>query len=251
MYSSNLFGNFYPVESKVHNINVIIKLFDFLIFLLIMYFSKNFIIHVFILVILLLQMIESNVPMKFYFNMFYGLRYIYLLLIFIFAFSNLTLNTSLLYLLKVIMVILNLTLLTFTTSSCEFDYGLYKILNPINFLNLDISKISNFILNLIEFIPLMILTEKKILDNQASRGIDYFQSGIVGKVYALLNSFKNTLRLSVENMKLRIELSKLRLNEIKGKRYLIYDKKINFYSILILFFHILFLVLYIVEIKVL
>ena len=251
MFSKGLFGSFYPVKSKVHDMSVTVKLINFFLFILVMIGSKGIELHLFILAILILQIIESKVPFRFFFNMFYGFRYVYLILVFLFASAGLSLELTLVYLLKFVLVIEYLALLVFTTSLSEFDYGIYKVLNPINFLNLNVSYISLVIGNVFRFIPALITTENQVLRCQASRGIDYMHSGIVGKFYAVLYSLKNSVRLTFKKMKSVNELAKLKMFNIKRRRTNLKTGKFSFYAFMLLVFHILFLYGYIVEVNLL
>ena len=251
MFSKGLFGSYYPVNSKVHEMSVVVKLLNFFLFVLVMIGSKGLQLHLFVFAILVLQIVESKVPFRFFFNMFYSFRYLYLVLIFVFASSGFSLELSLVYLLKFVLVSQYLALLVFTTSLSEFDYGIYKVLNPINFLNLNVSYISLVIGNIFRFIPALVTTENYVLRCQASRGIDYVHSGIVGKYYAVLYSFKNSIRLTFKRMKDVNNLAKLRMYDVKRRRTNLKTGKFSFYAFMLLLFHVLFLYAYILEVKLL
>ena len=45
MYSRNSFGSFYPVDSSVHRLNPVVKLFNFIIAILLMILSDYFYFH--------------------------------------------------------------------------------------------------------------------------------------------------------------------------------------------------------------
>ena len=249
MYTRNIPGCYYPIGSPVHKLNVIVKLINFLIYLIVIIFSKSLPLHLFMSVLIILEIILSNVPLRFYFNMFYSTRYLYVLLIIIFATIGLNLENSILYLLKIIMTFEYLSLIIYTSSPSELNYGIVRVLNPINFLNVNLNKVSNIILNIINFIPVLVSTEQKILKSQASRGLDYFYSGIVGKIYAVGNTIPNILRLTNKRIKETKQMSELRMFNIKYKRTNLNVNKIGFNDISLLLFHILFLTAYIFEVN--
>lgn len=251
MYSKGMFGSYYPVNSKIHEMSVVVKLLNFFLFVLVMIGSKSLELHLFVLAILVLQIIESKVPFRFFFNMFYGFRYLYILMVFMFASLGLNLELTIVYLLKFVLIIEYLALLVHTTSLSEFDYGIYKVLNPINFLNFNISYISLVIGNVFRFIPALITTENRVLKCQASRGIDYIHSGVVGKYYAVIYSLKNSLRLTIKRMKEINNLAKLRMYSVKQRRTNFRTGRFNFYSLMLLAFHLLFLYGYILEVNLL
>ncbi len=76
MYSRNSFGSYYPIDSSVHRLNPIIKLIDFLIIIFLVIFCNSLYINLFMLGLVIIMMLLSFVPLKFYMNTFWSLRYI-------------------------------------------------------------------------------------------------------------------------------------------------------------------------------
>lgn len=249
MYTRNIPGSFYPVKSSVHKLNVIMKLMNFLIYILVIIGSKSLELHLFIFAFIILQILISKVPLKYYFDMFYSARYVYIILIFIFASWQISLETAIVYLLKIIMTLEYLALITYTSSPSELHYGITRMLNPINFLNLNLDKIANLIISTINFIPTIVTTEQSILKSQASRGLDYYHSGIFGKIYAVLNSLKNTLRLTIKRKKEIKLVSSLRMNFTGKKRTNLNINKVGLYDIIFSAFSFMFLIGYIMEVN--
>ena len=83
MYSRNSFGSFYPVDSSVHRLNPVVKLFNFIIAILLMILSDSLYINLFLFSLVLCMELLSFVPFKYYFRTFWSLRYIYILIVFI------------------------------------------------------------------------------------------------------------------------------------------------------------------------
>ena len=206
------------------------------------------VLHLFMFVILLLQIIKSKVPFNYYFKMFYGLRYLYILLVIVLSLNGVYFNIILIYLIKIIMLILYLSLTIFTTSYSEFNYGINKILNFITFSKFNTNYVVNFISGIFRFLPCFIYTEYKVLKCQASRGIDFYNSGLLPKFYAIINSFKNTFRLTILRMKFIYEEANNRLYDVKKERTNLKTGKYSFYAIMLLIFHLLFLVISIKEV---
>ena len=76
MYSRNSFGSYYPIDSSVHRLNPIIKLIDFLIIIFLVIFCNSLYINLFMLGLVIIMMLLSFVPLKFYMNTFWSLSYI-------------------------------------------------------------------------------------------------------------------------------------------------------------------------------
>ena len=72
MYSRNSFGSYYPIDSSVHRLNPIIKLIDFLIIIFLVIFCNSLYINLFMLGLVIIMMLLSFVPLKFYMNTFWS-----------------------------------------------------------------------------------------------------------------------------------------------------------------------------------
>ena len=70
MYSRNSFGSYYPVDSCIHRLNPIIKLINFIITIILLLATSSTHITLFMLVFVLIMMMLSYVPIKYYFNTF-------------------------------------------------------------------------------------------------------------------------------------------------------------------------------------
>ena len=195
MQSNKYFGSFYPVNSSIHRLNPVVKLLCLFLFIIPLIGSMTIKLHIVILFFIIMLIYTSNVPLKFYFNMMYGLRYIFILIVFFLASKGLTLESAVVILIKIIAIVEYLALIFFTTSPSELKYGIEKFISPFNLLNLNLGKFSNLVVGIITFFPLLLTTETEVLKSAASRGLDYYHSDILAKIFAIISSFKNTLRL--------------------------------------------------------
>ena len=82
MYSRNSFGSFYPVDSSVHRLNPVVKLFNFIVAILLIILSDSLYINLFLFSLVLCMELLSFVPFKYYFRTFWSFRYIYILTLF-------------------------------------------------------------------------------------------------------------------------------------------------------------------------
>ena len=129
MYSRNSFGSFYPVDSSVHRLNPVVKLFNFIVAILLIILSDSLYINLFLFSLVLCMELLSFVPFKYYFRTFWSLRYIYILILFICAYFRLSITESFIYIIKLITAVEYLNILAFTTSPSESAYGIEKFLS--------------------------------------------------------------------------------------------------------------------------
>lgn len=247
MYSKNSFGNFYPVDSSIHRLNPIVKFINFIVAIVLVVLSMSLRIHIFLFALVFIMALLSFVPTKFYFKTFYSLRYIYILIVFLCLSFGFDLETTIVYLLKLVIVVEYLVLMIYTTSPSELNYGMERILRTFNLFGANISAFVVDITNIIRFIPLVITTENKILKSQSSRGIDYNNSDIFGRAYALITAYKNVLRLSFKKSKQIRKNEEIRLFNIRKKRTNYRTNKVGFYDLIFFLFHITIVVAYLIE----
>ncbi len=247
MYSRNSFGSFYPVDSAIHRLNPVVKLLLFLIAIFLVVATNSLYIHLFLLALTVVMMLLSYTPIRYYFKTFWFLRYIYIIIAFVCAHYSVSLETTCVYILKLVIITEYLNILAFTTSPSETIYGIEKTVTPFNFLFLPMSKIAFKINNMLRYLPLMQGVEYKSLKAQSSRGIDYYHSNIFGRMYALNNIFSNMLSLTKRKNDEISFAGKLRLYNVKAYRTNYRTNKVGFYDIVFILFHLLLMYAYIKE----
>ena len=243
MFSNTSFGSFYPVNSKIHRLNPIVKLLNFILMILILLLTNNQQIHIFLLIFVFVMILLSYVPIKYYFNTFYSLRYIYIFIAFICYFMGLDLNSYLIYTSKLVIFVLYLNVIVFTTSVSETIYSIEKFLNLFNFLNLKVVKLAVKINNLLRYYPLYLETKNKILLSSSMRGVNIGFFDIKRKI-KLHKKVKKLTKVRNEETFL---YSELRLYDINKHRTNFRTNKVGFYDILFLVFHLVLLYIYCIE----
>lgn len=246
MQNNKYFGSYYPVQSNIHKLNPIVKLVCLLIFILTMIGSMNLKLHVVILFFIFIMIYYSKVPIKFYINMLYGLRYIYIFLLFLLASKGLSLENAVVIFLKISLIIEYLALIFYTTSNSELKYSIERILNPINVFNLNLNKISYIITSIIVFFPILITTDLEVVKSASSRGLDYFHGDILSRLIVQKNTIKNTLRLTKDKLNKIKFMSNLKLFNTNKLRSNLNTNKFNYRDILLILVHLIFIAFYIV-----
>ena len=241
MYSRNSFGSYYPVTSLVHKLNPIIKLVNFIIMILLLLLTNSKEIHSFIFIFVLVMVLLSYVPIKYYFNTFYSLRYIYLIIAFICAYLGVDFSTYLVYVSKIVIFVLYLNIIVFTTSPSEMIYSIEKFLDTFNFMNLKVVKAATKINSMLRYYPLYISVKYKTIRAASIRGIQIGFFNIKEKI----RLFKRVRMLTKLKNKEITDSAELRLYDINKHRTNYRTNKVGFYDILFLLFHLLLLYVYI------
>ncbi len=244
MYSRNSFGSFYPIDSSVHRLNPVIKLIDFLIIIFLVIFCDSLYINLFMLGLVIIMMLLSFVPLKFYMNTFWSLRYLYILVAFICAGFRMNMSECLVILSKIVVVVEYLNIISYTTSPSESAYGIEKFLSYFNILLLPISSLAFKINSILRYVPLLLTVEHKTLKAQASRGIDYYHTNIFGRVYAVSNLYLNVHRLTRRKNREIAFSRELKLFNLKRYRTNFRTNRVGFYDIFFTAFHILLILAY-------
>lgn len=247
MYSRNSFGSYYPVDSTIHRLNPVIKLINFIIVVLLILLTSSVYINTFIFILIVCMMLLSFVPFRYYFNTFYSMRYIYILIAFICAYIGKSLTECLVYMMKLISVVEYLNVLAYTTSPSESIYGIEKFLSFFNFLYLPVSKIAFKINSALRFFPLYFSTFNKAIKASASRGVDYTDYNILKRIALFFSINKNVLYLTrVRNKEIKT-CSELRLYDIKQYRTNYRTNKLGFYDLFFLLFHLVLILAYMID----
>ena len=247
MYSRNSFGSFYPVDSSVHRLNPVVKLFNFIVAILLIILSDSLYINLFLFSLVLCMELLSFVPFKYYFRTFWSLRYIYILILFICAYFRLSITESFIYIIKLITAVEYLNILAFTTSPSESAYGIEKFLSYFNFLYLPITKFAFKINKMLRYVPLMLTVEYKTLKAEASRGIDYFHSNMFGRMNAVGTIYRNILTLTKRKSRDIAFASELILYNMKRYRTNYRTNRVGFYDLFFTVFHLALVYAYLVQ----
>ena len=87
---------------------------------------------------------------------------------------------------RIIVLVVISSLLTYTTSPTELTDGLERILKPLKLLKIDVHSISMTMTIALRFIPTLIEEIEKIMSAQKSRGADMESGGLIHRAKALI-----------------------------------------------------------------
>jgi energy-coupling factor transport system permease protein len=100
---------------------------------------------------------------------------------------DLSLIRALFIFLRIAVVIMITSLLTFTTMTTELNYGLESLLHPLKKIKVPVDVITMMISLTLRFIPTLLVETDKIMKAQASRGVDFNESKFKDKVNQIIS----------------------------------------------------------------
>lgn len=236
---------YYNAKSDIHNMNPLYKFICLLIFSILLFIAKSYLLLIIIGVFTILLMISSNVPIRLYLN---NLKTITLLIVFIFVINlvfSATATNTIFSISKLILIVIYSSMVTFTTTGSEMIDGLKKLFSPLKVLNIPISSLALSISLAIRFIQTIFEQAHKILKSQASRGIDFNDLSIRVKVKALTSIIVPMFMLSFKRADDVADVMELRMYDINSNKYKKY--KVIEFDKLMLLSHALIILIYILK----
>lgn len=218
MSNSLILGRYYPVKSFIHLMNPLSKIICLFLSLLMTLISNSCLFWILIVAINVLIIYLSNVEIVTYLK---SLSKIKIFLIFIFIINiifGINFITNILIIIKIILLINYLNILTLTTPPTEITYGLELFLKPLNKLHVPVNKVSLYISLTLRFIPTVFYEGAKLLKTQASRGLDYYNSDIKGKIEAIKIMIIPMFSLSLKKINVLSDSMKIRLFSYDDRR---------------------------------
>lgn len=185
MLNRRLLGKYYPIDSKIHDMSSISKILSLFIFLLIMIIVNNIWLYVLLTIFTFVLILISKVPWWLFIN---GLKNLRILIIIVFILGyifSFNLLTPIMTVLRIVLIVMYTSILTFTTTPSEITDGLERIFKPLKRIKVPVSEIALSLSLALKFIPIILEQTNKILKSQASRGVDFKCSNLKGKLIAL------------------------------------------------------------------
>ena len=247
MYSRNSFGSYYPIDSPIHRLIPVVKLINFIILILLLILCNSLTIHIFALLLLVIMILLSLVPYRYYFDTFWSLRYIYIIIAFICLYFEQSLDVCFVWLIKLVCVVEYLSLIAYTTSPSESAYGIEKFLSFFNFLFLPVSKFAFKLNSMLRYHPLKLTVEHKTFKIVSSRGFDYYYSNVITRAL-LFTRVKGRIKklIKIRNKEIAF-CQQLRLFSLKKYRTNYRTNKVSFNDIFFLLFHLVLIYAYLVD----
>ena len=195
-------GQYYPANSKIHQLDPRVKIVCTLLYLISLFTFKSIIGYVLATAFLFACVKLSKVPFKF---MVRGLKPIIMLLMITVAFNLFLtpggavllqvgplkvteqgLNTAVYMALRLIYLIMGSSLMTLTTTPNSLTDGLEKLLHPLNKIKVPVHEIAMMMSIALRFIPILLEETDKIMKAQIARGAELESGNMVQKAKAIV-----------------------------------------------------------------
>ena len=216
-----------------------------LIFIIALLISNSFTVIFILSLVTLIMMLRSNVPFKLYFKSISKTVPLLALILIVTLLFKVNYFLILSILIKVILIVIYTSILTFTSTPTEITLGFEKLLSPLKLLGLPTSKMALELTMAIRYIPIMMEQIERIRKAQASRGVDYENARFGGRLFANVSMIEPMFRLSSKRSKELYIAMELRMYTVYNKRTSYRTKKWNVSSTFNLLLHMLILGIYI------
>lgn len=198
-------GQYFPMDSVVHKLDPRMKLLFVTSFIVMVFLSNNFVSLAFCFLVTALVIAISKIPLK---TVLKGLKPIILIVV-ITSILQIAYNdggitlvnvwkikitsggvlTAIFMALRISLLIVMSTMLTYTTSPTSLTNGLDRIFAPFKKIGLDFHTITMIMTIALRFIPTLIEEVDKIMSAQKSRGANFEQGSIIKRAKALIPLF--------------------------------------------------------------
>lgn len=194
-------GQYYQTESVIHRMDPRVKLGGTLLFIISLFFFKNFLGYAIAALFLAVVIKLSGVPFKF---MVRGMKTIILLLLITVVFNLfLTPGTPLVSFwkltitiegvklaasmaIRLTLLIIGSSLMTLTTTPNNLTDGMEKMLRPLRFIKVPVHEVAMMMSIALRFIPILLEETDKIMKAQIARGADFESGNIFKRAKALV-----------------------------------------------------------------
>lgn len=236
-------GQYYNVDSKIHRLDPRTKIIATLLYIIELFIVDNFVGFILAALTLLLIIKASKVPISFILR---GLKPVIIILMFtfllnmfmtkgtiifsfwIFKITEEGLRVAAFMAIRLILLILGSSILTFTTKPLSLTDGLESLFRPFKKIGLPAHEIAMMMSIALRFIPTLLEETDKIIKAQEARGADLESGNVIKKAKALIpilvplfvSSFRiaQDLALAMEARCYHGGVGRTRLHEMKFKK---------------------------------
>lgn len=194
-------GQYYQTESVLHKMDPRVKLGGTLLYIISLFFFKNFLAYLIAILFLAIVIKLSKVPFKF---MVRGMKAIMFLLLITVVFNLfLTQGTPLLTVwkltitregvkmaltmaLRLTLLIIGSSVMTLTTTPNNLTDGMEKMMRPLRVIKVPVHEVAMMMAIALRFIPILLEETDKIMKAQIARGADFESGNLINKAKAMV-----------------------------------------------------------------
>lgn len=194
-------GQYYPVDSKLHRLDPRVKLIGTFGFIISLFLFDTLYGYLFVVLFLATIIKLSKVPFRYIVK---GLKTVVMLLVFT-SFFNLFftqgdtvfrwnfiritdkgIHNTIFFSIRLVLLILGSSLMTFTTTPNQLTDGLEKVMKPLNKIKVPVHEIAMMMSIALRFIPILLEETDKIMKAQMARGADFETGGIIKRAKSMI-----------------------------------------------------------------
>lgn len=196
-------GQYIPQKSLLHSLDVRSKLIATFWLIILLFLIKLNISYIFFFSFIILEIILSKIPFKYFIKSLKPLYFLVLFTFFIhlflgeeggrvfwkFGILHITergIQMAIFMSSRLIFLVMITSLLTLTTSVLELAHGLEDILKPLNYLKFPVHEFSMMMTIALRFVPTLLEETDKIIKAQKSRGAEFGKGNFIEQAKSLL-----------------------------------------------------------------
>ena len=236
-------GQYLPFDTFIHRLDPRVKIVGVFLYIITIFFVDDFYGYIPFVILLIAMLAVAKIPIK---SVLKSLKPVIFIIIItglinlittpgraVFELGPVTVTAEGIYrtgftVLRLILIILSTSVLTYTTSPMELTYGLEKLFSPLKKFGFPAGELAMMISISLRFIPTLFDEAQKIRMAQMARGADFESGNIINRAVSMIplivplfiNSFKRSddLATAMEARMYRIGHERTKLNEINMTR---------------------------------
>lgn len=236
-------GQYLPFDTFIHRLDPRVKIVGVFLYIITIFFVDDFYGYIPFVILLIAMLTVAKIPIK---SVLKSLKPVIFIIIItglinlittpgraVFELGPVTVTAEGIYrtgftVLRLILIILSTSVLTYTTSPMELTYGLEKLFSPLKKFGFPAGELAMMISISLRFIPTLFDEAQKIRMAQMARGADFESGNIINRAVSMIpllvplfiNSFKRSddLATAMEARMYRIGHERTKLNEINMTR---------------------------------
>lgn len=201
MISDITLGQYFPAKSVLHRADPRLKICLTIFLIVLIFVAQNFFALGLVAAGVVAVMLLSRIPLKLYFK---SLKAIIILVVFTavlnifygsgeplvqFGIFRITLNgilNSIFVTVRIVILILATSILTFTTSPTQLTDAIERLLKPLTKLHVPVHEFAMMMTIALRFVPTLLEETDKIMSAQKARGADMESGGLMQRIKALI-----------------------------------------------------------------
>lgn len=240
-------GKYYPTKSMIHLLNPLTKIICLFIILISNIINSNLINAIILLGLIIGLYLISHLPIKLLKNVIYSIFPLLLLIFIINLIGTKNIIFSIISDINIIILVINLMIVTMTTSLTEITYGLEHFLKPLKKFKIKPSEVSLKITNFIRFIPMYLDNKERVVKKLHNHNQELELLELKYKIKTYFEIKIKAFKLALKQLKQTTKMMDIRLYSIKEYRTNLRLNKFGVVDTLIILSHVVIFIFIVVS----